>query len=372
MADIEVVVVGAGVVGLAIAQRLARAGREVLVVEQEAWAGQHASSRNSEVIHAGLYYPPGSLKAQSCAAGRDLLYAWCETHGVPHRRIGKLLVAVEDGEVPTLAALQRNAQANGIELQWLDRAQLHAREPSIRGVAGLFSPLTGIVDSHALLQSFEAVLQQAGGMLQYRTRVEALQPISDGLRLRGYSADQPFALDCRYLVNAGGLFAQQLLTDMPGLDSAIIPPLHLCRGQYFSYSGRSPFQHLVYPMPEANTAGLGVHATLDLAGQLRFGPDVRYTTELDYAVCEDDRENFARAIRRYWPDCESQRLVPAYAGIRAKLTGEGEVAADFIIQDHNCHTIGGLINLFGIESPGLTASLALAEEVARRIDSLYP
>lgn len=371
MTDIEVVVIGAGVVGLAIAQRLARDGREVLVLEQEAWPGQHASSRNSEVIHAGLYYPPGSLKAHYCRAGRDLLYAWCAEYAVPHQRIGKLLVAVEDDELPALRALQRNARANGVLLEPLDAAQLRTREPQVRGVAALFSAQTGIIDSHALMQSFEAALQRAGGQLQCRTQVQRLERIEPGLRLAGQSAGQPFSLSCRYLINAGGLFAQALASTLEGVARQQVPPLHLCQGQYFAYSGASPFTHLIYPMPEAHTAGLGVHATLDLGGQLRFGPDVRYQARLDYRVDIHCRASFAAAVQRYWPDCDPQRLMPAYAGVRAKLSGEGEPAADFVIQDHTCHAVPGLINLFGIESPGLTASLALAEEVASRIKSLY-
>ncbi|WOD13314.1 NAD(P)/FAD-dependent oxidoreductase [Pseudomonas sp. NyZ704] len=372
MVDSEVVVVGAGVVGLAIAQRLARGGREVLVLEQEAWPGQHASSRNSEVIHAGIYYAPGSLKARLCREGRDLLYAWCAEYAVTHCQVGKLLVAVEPAELPALQALRSNAQANGVELQTLSAAELHAREPALRGVAGLFSPLTGIIDSHGLMGSYEAALQQAGGTLQCRTRVERVDAIAGGFRLSGDSAGDAFTLTCRYLINAGGLFAQALAAAVDTMPEQQIPPLHLCQGQYFAYSGRSPFSHLVYPMPEANATGLGVHATLDLAGQLRFGPDVRYQQQLDYAMEESRREAFAQAVKRYWPDCQAEKLVPAYAGVRAKLSAAGEPAMDFLIQDHSSHAMPGLINLFGIESPGLTASLALAEEVATRFKSLYP
>ena len=372
MLDCELVVVGAGVVGLAIAQRLARAGHEVLVLEQEAWPGQHASSRNSEVIHAGIYYPPGSLKARLCREGRDLLYAWCAEYGVAHHRIGKLLVAVEEAELPALQALRANAHANGVELQTLTAAELHAHEPALRAVAGLFSPLTGIIDSHGLMASYEAALQQAGGALQCRTQVGRVQKMADGFQLSGDSAGDAFSLTCRYLINAGGLFAQSLAASVDGMPEQQIPPLHLCQGQYFAYSGPSPFSHLVYPMPEANATGLGVHATLDLAGQLRFGPDVRYQQQLDYAMDESRREAFAQAVQRYWPECRLDKLVPAYAGVRAKLSAAGEPAMDFLIQDQASHAVPGLINLFGIESPGLTASLALAEEVASRFKSLYP
>lgn len=372
MVDSEVVVVGAGVVGLAVAQRLARGGYEVLVVEQEAWPGQHASSRNSEVIHAGIYYPPGSRKARLCSAGRDLLYAWCAEYGVAHQRVGKLLVAVEEAELPALQALRANALANGVELQPLTAAELHAREPALKGVAALFSPLTGIIDSHGLMESYQAALQRAGGALHCRTRVDSVRVIPQGLLLSGVSGNDRFDLSCRHLINCAGLFAQTLATATGDLAAELVPPLHLCQGQYFAYSGVSPFSHLVYPMPEANATGLGVHATLDLAGQLRFGPDVRYQLQLDYAVDESRREAFALAVQRYWPECKAEKLVPAYAGVRAKLSAAGEPAADFVIQDRSVHGVAGLINLFGIESPGLTASLALAEEVATRMNSLYP
>ncbi|WP_339651065.1 NAD(P)/FAD-dependent oxidoreductase [Halopseudomonas pelagia] len=372
MADCEIVVVGAGVVGLAIAQRLARGGHEVMVLEQEAWPGQHASSRNSEVIHAGIYYPPGSLKARLCRQGRDLLYAWCAEFGVTHQPIGKLLVAIETAELPALQGLQANAQANGVALQALDAAEVRAREPALRAVAGLLSPLTGIVDSHALMDSYAVALQQAGGMLQCRTRVHRVQRVAGGLQLSGDSVGQAFSLSCRRLINCGGLFAQALAAEVEGMAVEHIPALHLCQGQYFAYRGASPFSHLVYPMPEANAVGLGVHATLDLGGQVRFGPDVRYQTQLDYAMDESRRDAFAVAVQRYWPECEAEKLVPAYAGVRAKLSAAGEPAVDFVIQDSSTHAVPGLINLFGIESPGLTASLALAEEVASRLKSLYP
>ena len=365
--DVDLVVIGAGVVGLAVAQRMARGGRSVLVLEQESSIGQHCSSRNSEVIHAGIYYAPGSLKAQLCRQGRDLLYDWCRAHAVPHHTIGKLLVAVTEDEIPALKKLQANAAANGVELLWHSADDVAAREPQVRAVAGLFSPLTGIVDSHALMQSFEAALQVAGGELYCNTRVAGLESISGGLRVTGSSAGEPFTVSARQVVNAGGLFAQQV---QAAAGAGEIPPLQLCQGRYFNYSGRSPFSHLVYPMPEANAAGLGVHATLDLGGQLRFGPDVRYIDQLDYQVDEGLRDAFAGAIRRYWPDCDAERLQPAYAGVRPKLSGPGEPARDFVIQDHNTHGIVGLVSLLGVESPGLTASLALAEQVAARLDAV--
>ncbi|MBO3278249.1 NAD(P)/FAD-dependent oxidoreductase [Pseudomonas schmalbachii] len=363
MDGIDLLIVGAGALGLACAARLARPGSSVLIVEQERLIGSHTSSRNSEVIHAGLYYPPGSLKAGLCLEGRERLYAWCAAHEVPFRRIGKLLVAVEDAERGKLESLATNATACGVhDLQELDAARLHALEPAVRGVAALLSPSTGIIDSHAYLQSLLAEAESKGAQLVLDTRIERLQRTADGWIAEGVSVGEPFALKAERVINAGGLFAQQLAANTDGLAAA--PPLHLCQGRYFTYSGHAPFRHLIYPMPEANTAGLGIHATLDLAGQLRFGPDVRYLDAIDYSVDEQLREPFAQAIRRYFPGLDARRLQPGYSGIRPKLGGPGEPAADFFIQTPNDHGLPGLVNLFGIESPGLTASLAIAERVA--------
>ena len=370
MMDCDVVVVGAGVVGLACAQRLAAQGRQVLVLEQEQWPGQHASSRNSEVIHAGLYYAPGSLKAELCRRGRDMLYRWCEQRGVAHRRIGKVLVAVEENELPALQSLRDNAAANDVRLDWLEADQVHALEPEVRAVGGLFSPLTGIIDSHALMQSYEAALQEHDGQMVCRSCVERIDRLPGGYRIRGSSAGTAFDLTTRSVVNAGGLFAAMLAGRIEDYPAELIPQVHYCKGNYFSYSGRSPFSHLVYPMPEANTSGLGVHATLDLSGQLRFGPDVCYQSDLDYQVDLNMGARFATAIQRYWQSCDPLRLVPGYAGIRAKLSGPGQPAQDFRIDGPAEHGLPGVVSLFGIESPGLTASLAIADEVAIRLDNL--
>ncbi|AVK08181.1 MULTISPECIES: NAD(P)/FAD-dependent oxidoreductase [Pseudomonas aeruginosa group] len=368
MNDIDVLVIGAGVLGLACAARLAEAGHGVLVAERERLAGSHTSSRNSEVIHAGLYYPPGSLKAELCVEGRERLYAWCARHGVGHRRIGKLLVAVADGEREKLQALHDNARACGVDdLSPLDGAGLRGLEPQVRGVAALFSPSTGIIDSHAFLQSLQAAAERRGAQLALDTRVDCLERRDGGWHAEGRSVGEPFQLRAGWVINAGGLFAQELAQRTEGLDPALVPTLHLCRGRYFSYSGRSPFRHLVYPMPEARTAGLGIHATLDLGGQLRFGPDVDYLERVDYRVDESLRQPFAQAISRYFPGLDPRRLVAGYAGIRPKLGGPGEPAADFVLQTPAEHGLPGLVNLFGIESPGLTASLALAERVARAL-----
>ncbi|MGS6472143.1 NAD(P)/FAD-dependent oxidoreductase [Pseudomonas aeruginosa] len=368
MNDVDVLVVGAGALGLACAARLAEAGHGVLVAERERLVGSHTSSRNSEVIHAGLYYPPGSLKADLCLEGRERLYAWCARHGVGHRRIGKLLVAVEENERERLQALAANARACGVDdLMPLDGTTLRALEPQVRGVAALLSPSTGIIDSHAYLQSLQAVAERHGAQLALDTRVDRLERHAGGWRAEGQSVGEAFRLRAGWVVNAGGLFAQALAQRTEGLDPRLVPAMHLCQGRYFSYSGRSPFRHLVYPMPEARTAGLGIHATLDLGGQLRFGPDVNYVDNLDYRVDESLRPAFAQVISRYFPGIDPRRLAAGYAGIRPKLGGPGEPAADFIIQTPAEHGLPGLVNLFGIESPGLTASLALAERVARAL-----
>lgn len=363
MDSIDTLIIGAGALGLACAARLAKPQRSILIAEAQSLIGSHSSSRNSEVIHAGIYYAPGSLKAELCLEGRERLYAWCQQHRVAQRRIGKLLVAVDEAERGKLDQLLSNAQACGVhDLQPIERARLAELEPAVRGVAALLSPSTGIIDSHAYLQSLLAVAENQGAQLVLQTRVECLEPSADGWLASGTSSGEPFQLKAQRVINAGGLFAQQLAANTQGLQG--VPPLHLCQGRYFGYSGRAPFQHLIYPMPEANTAGLGIHATLDLGGQLRFGPDTCYIDQLDYRVDEALREPFAAAIRRYFPALDSARLMPGYSGIRPKLSGPGEPAADFLIQTAKDHGLPGLINLFGIESPGLTASLAIAERVA--------
>ncbi len=362
---VPVVVVGAGVVGLAIAARLSR-HRDVLLLEREGHPGLGISSRSSEVIHAGLYYPPGSLKSRLCIEGRERLYAYCAAHAVPHRRIGKWLVAVDDTELPALAALQRRALDSGAgELRWLDRTALARCEPALRASAALLSADTGIVDSASLMQRLAAQLASQGGQLVCRTEVVSVAVGAGGFVVRALSAGEEVRLQCDWLVNATGLGAQALAGAIDGLAPSCIPPLRLCKGQYFSLPGPSPFSRLVYPLPEPNAVGLGVHATLDLAGQLRFGPDVEYVDCEHYGVDEARRAAFARAIRRYYPALDEQRLQPAYAGLRPKLSAAGEPARDFVIQGCAEHGQPGLINLFGIESPGLTASLAIAAYVER-------
>ncbi len=359
---VECVVIGAGVVGLAVARALALAGREVLVLEKERWVGSETSSRNSEVIHAGIYYPKGSLKARFCVAGKQKLYAYCNERGIPHKRLGKLIVACKDEEIPIIEAVRDRAVANGVgDLAWLDGKAVRALEPALACVGAFLSPSTGIIDSHALMLAFEADLEAAGGMAVLRAPVLRGRVGDDGFSL-DIGGAEPMTLHCRMLVNSAGVHAPALARRIAGIPEASIPPAYFCRGVYFTLAGRSPFRHLIYPVPEA--AGLGVHLTLDLAGQARFGPDVEWIDSIDYTVDPRRGERFYAAIRTYWPGLPDGALQPGYAGIRPKISGPGEPAADFLVQGPADHGVPGLVNLYGIESPGLTASLAIAEHVA--------
>jgi L-2-hydroxyglutarate oxidase LhgO len=364
---VECVVVGAGVVGLAVARALALAGRDVLVVEKERWVGSETSSRNSEVIHAGLYYPPGSLKARLCVAGKERLYAYCAERGVPHRRLGKLIVACAEREIPVIGGLRDRAAANGVrDLAWLEGAEARALEPALACLGAYLSPSTGIIDSHALMLAFAADLESAGGMVVLRAPVVAGRVAGRGFTLEMGGA-APMTLECRLLVNSAGVHAPALACCIAGVPAGSIPRGYFCRGVYFTLSGRSPFRHLIYPVPEA--AGLGVHLTLDLAGQARFGPDVEWIDAIDYRVDPRRGERFYAAIRSYWPGLADGALQPGYAGIRPKISGPAEPAADFVIQGPAEHGVPGLVNLYGIESPGLTAALAIADHVAALLDS---
>ncbi len=365
MDEVECVVVGAGVVGLAAARALALAGREVLVVERAFTIGFETSSRNSEVIHGGIYYPAGSLKAKSCVEGRERLYAYCRERGVPHARLGKLIVAAADAEIAGLEAIAAAARANGVaNLEWLSGAQVRRLEPALRCVAALLSPETGIIDSHALMLAYQGDAEAAGATVVLRAPV-----LSGRVRRGGFDleigGDEPIALGCRMLVNAAGLQAPALARLIEGVPKETIPPAYFCRGVYFTLSGRAPFRRLVYPVPVAG--GLGIHLTLDLAGQARFGPDVEWIPAIDYAVNPARGRAFYAAIRDYWPDLADGALQPGYAGIRPKITGPGEPAADFRVQGPEIHGVPGLVNLYGIESPGLTSSLPLADTVVDRL-----
>lgn len=365
--SVDCVVIGAGVVGLAVARALALAGHEVLVLEKERWIGSETSSRNSEVIHAGIYYPKGSLKAQLCLAGKHKLYAYCAERGIAHRRLGKLIVACSEAEIAILDGVRQRAAANGVDdLRWLGSNELRALEPELAAIGAYVSPSTGIIDSHALMLAYEADLEAAGGMVVLRAPV-----LSGHVEARGFALEiggaEPMRLACRRLVNSAGIHAPSLARRIAGIPPASIPRDYFCRGVYFTLAGRSPFRHLIYPVPEA--AGLGVHLTLDLAGQARFGPDVEWIDGIDYTVDPRRGERFYAAIRTYWPALKEGALQPGYAGIRPKISGPKEPAADFLLQGPAEHGIAGLVNLYGIESPGLTASLAIAERVLSLLDS---
>lgn len=371
---VDCVVIGAGVVGLACARELAHAGREVLVLEAADQFGTGASSRNSEVIHAGIYYPADSLKAVLCVRGRNLLYEYCATNGIDHRRCGKLVVATSSAQIPDLEALARRALANGVDdTRLIDASAARALEPALTCVAALHVPATGIVDSHALMLSLLGDAERAGALVALRTPVIGGRVLEDGVLLHT-GGDAAMTIVATSVVNAAGLLAPQLAHGLEGFPPEHIPQAFYAKGNYFSLSGRSPFSHLIYPVPEPG--GLGVHLTLDLQGRARFGPDVEWLNDssscdsehetghvFDYRVDPGRASAFHAAIQRYWPGLRADALVPDYAGIRAKIAGPGQAAADFRIDGHRTHGIFGLINLFGIESPGLTASLAIARMV---------
>jgi L-2-hydroxyglutarate oxidase LhgO len=360
--SVECVVIGAGVVGLAVARALARAGREVVVLEAEDAIGTHTSSRNSEVIHAGIYYPRGSLKARACLRGRQLLYEYCAAHGVPHRRCGKLIVATGDEQAGELEAIHAKAHANGAtDVVAIARSEALALEPELACVAALHSPSTGIVDSHALMLAYLGDAEDAGAMLALKSPLARGAVRADGAIVLEVGGAEPSTIAARWVVNSAGLTAPSVARAIEGYPAARAPKELYAKGNYYSLAQRSPFSRLVYPVPEPG--GLGVHLTLDLAGQARFGPDVEWVERIDYRVDPRRADRFYAAIRRYWPALPDGALAPGYAGIRPKTSGPGEPASDFEIQGPREHGVPGLVHLFGIESPGLTASLALAEEV---------
>jgi len=363
-------VVGAGVAGLAVGRALAMQGVETLVLEAEQAIGTGISSRNSEVIHAGLYYPAGSLKARLCVQGKQQLYAFCESHGVEHRRCGKLLVATDDGQLADLDGLKAKAIANGVhDLVRLDAAAARAMEPQLVCVGALWSPSTGIVDSHGLMLALQGDLERHGGTVALASPVRAIRRGVQGHVVEVGGAE-PTNVAARIVVNAAGLWAPALAQRTEGLPDAARPRAHFCKGNYFSLAGKAPFSRLVYPLPQR--AGLGVHLTLDLGGQARFGPDVQWLPDdtrepIDYTVDPARAEAFYAEVRRYWPGLQDGALQPAYSGVRPKVVAASSPAADFIVEGPAQHGVPGLVNLFGIESPGLTASLALADEVLSRL-----
>ena len=363
MDRVEAVVIGAGLVGLAVARALALAGREVVILEAEEAIGTHTSSRNSEVIHAGIYYPTGSLKARACVTGRQRLYEYCASHGVPHRRCGKLIVATDAAQLAELDALRRRAQANGVaDVAPVSPAEVRAMEPALRCVAALHSPSTGIVDSHALMLAYLGDAERAGAMLALKSPLEKGVVRADGIELHVAGAEPLLAAQ---VVNSAGLRAPGVARRIEGYPARLAPPELYAKGNYYTLAQRAPFSRLIYPVPEPG--GLGVHVTLDLGGRARFGPDVEWVDHVDYRVDPGRAERFYAAIRRYWPGLPDGSLEPGYAGIRPKISAQGAPAADFLVQGPRAHGVAGLVHLYGIESPGLTASLALADDVAAQL-----
>jgi L-2-hydroxyglutarate oxidase LhgO len=360
METVDCVVIGAGVVGIAIARALALAGREVLVLEASEGIGTGTSSRNSEVIHAGIYYARGSLMARCCVRGNELLYAFCRERGVPFSNCGKLIVATDAEEAGRLAGIQAAAAGNGVPLDLLDAAEARAKEPALSCTAALFSPTTGVVDSHAFMLAMQGEAEGAGAVFAFHSPVEGGRVTSGGVELAVGGAE-PMRLAARLVVNSAGLTAPALARGIEGMPPALVPRAYYAKGNYFTLSGRSPFSRLIYPVPVPG--GLGVHLTLDLGGQAKFGPDVEWVDAPDYTVDPTRADSFYAAIRRYWPALPDGALQPGYVGIRPKIVPPEVAKQDFVIQGPDAHGVAGLINLFGIESPGLTASLALAELV---------
>ncbi len=363
MADrVECVVIGAGVVGLAVARALALAGREVLLLEAEAHHGTITSARNSGVIHAGLYYATGSFKARFCVAGNRALYAYCEQRGVDHQNCGKLVVASSEAEEKVLLTLLERARANDVDgVRMISATEAHELEPQVRCTAALLCPTSGIIDQHPFMLALQGDMENAGGTLVTDCRVEQVLRLENGFLVKT-AGDSATEIEAGFVVNSAGLGAVDLLKRIEGYPRERIPTLHLARGNYFTVAARSPFRHLIYPVP--HSAGLGIHATLDLGRRVRFGPDVEWIDRIDYSVNVSRAAQFYEAIRRYWPNLADGALVPDYTGIRPKLHGPGEPQPDFRIESEQEHGIAGLVNLLGIESPGFTSSLPIGDYVA--------
>lgn len=358
VADFDVVVIGAGVIGLAVARSLSMEGFQVLILESAPQFGTGTSSRNSEVIHAGIYYPPKSLKARFCVRGRELLYDFCVKHRVRYAVCGKLIVATDPAQMSGLQALKLNAEANGVHLNVLSGAEARAMEPELRAEAALHSPCTGIIDSHSFMAALLGEAEANGAQLVCRTRVTRLGRAKNAWAVTVGIDNEP-AVRAHWIINAAGLDAHMVSSTTDELAAA--PQIHFAKGSYFGLAGRCPFTRLIYPLPEPG--GLGVHLTLDLGGRARFGPDVEWVHQPSFDVDPTSRDRFARSIANWWPNLAPERLVPDFAGVRPKLTGRSEGPSDFRIDGPFNHGMPGLINIYGIESPGLTSSLALAEAV---------
>jgi len=362
MEKLDCVVIGAGVIGLAVARALAQAGREVVVLEQAEGIGTETSSRNSEVIHAGIYYPAGSLKAALCVEGKHRLYDYCRAHGVPFEACGKLIVATAEDQRPQLDAIRARAAANGVgDLVPMTAAEVTRIEPAVRCVGALFSPSTGIIDSHAFMLALQGDAEAAGAMIAFHTPVLSGRAEPEGIVLEA-GGEEPMTVHCRTVVNSAGLHAPSVARAIAGVPRQAVPPQLYAKGNYFSLLGRQPFHRLVYPVPDRH--GLGVHVTIDMGGQARFGPDVEWIDRIDYDVDPRRGDSFYAAVRTYWPELPDGALQPAYSGIRPKITGPDQPIADYRVDGPAVHGVRGLVNLYGIESPGLTAALALADRVA--------
>jgi L-2-hydroxyglutarate oxidase LhgO len=366
VSDIDCIVIGAGVIGLAVGRALARDGRSVAILETERQFGMHTSSRNSEVIHAGIHYEPGSLKARLCVSGKELLYRYCSRRGIDHRRCGKFTVATTEAQVNALRGMDAHARACGVmDLELIDSDHARRMEPALRCVAALSSPSTGIIDSHAYMQSLLADAEGCGADISYQTTVTSLRPTDSGTAVYIEGSDEP-AATARWIINAAGLHAQRVAAAIDGFPAQHVPKIYYARGNYFTLSGRAPFRRLIYPV--GHQGWLGIHMTVDLAGAARFGPDLEWIPDVDYSVDPNRAQSFYESIRRYWPQLQDGQLQPAYAGVRPKLSGPGEPAKDFLISGPEQHGVAGIVNLFGMESPGLTSSLAVGDLVAAMVD----
>ncbi|MBU2713079.1 NAD(P)/FAD-dependent oxidoreductase [Zooshikella harenae] len=368
MESVDITIIGAGVIGLAIAARLAKPNRTVVILEQHKHIGEEISSRNSEVIHAGIYYPPQSLKARLCVQGKEQLYDFCQQYQIPHRRCGKLIVATSTSDEERLASLQQQAINNGVnDLQLLSSQQVKQLEPAIKATSALLSPSTGIIDSHQLLLTLTRLAEERGVFLLRNTQFKHGEISNNPFILDVQTSKEAYKFSSQVLINAGGLHAQTIANNLQGFPKHHIPPLFYCKGNYFKLASPLQLDHLVYPLPDTQTTGLGIHATIDLTGQVRFGPDTEYIDSISYDVSTHHLTTYYQAIQRYYPALKKEQLIPDYAGIRPKLQAPNSPPADFIIQTEAEHQIPGLINLFGIESPGLTAALAIADNIANSL-----